>query len=71
MMLKTAVIGCTGYSGQELVDILASHPGVELACLTARFDEPTVYSDVYPRFKGRADLVCDRLEASKVSEKCD
>lgn len=70
-MIKVGVIGCTGYSGQELVDILADHPDVELTCLTARFEEETKYSDAYPRFAGRVDLVCDQLDIDKVAAKCD
>ncbi len=70
-MIKVGVIGCTGYSGQELVDILLDHPGVELTCLTARFDEAKAYEDVYPRFKDRTSLVCEKLDISKVSGKTD
>jgi N-acetyl-gamma-glutamyl-phosphate reductase len=70
-MLKVGVVGCTGYSGQELVDILLDHPGVEITCLTARFDKPEIYSDVYPRFKGRTSLVCESLNVDAVCEKTD
>ncbi|MGB2601232.1 MAG: N-acetyl-gamma-glutamyl-phosphate reductase [Candidatus Omnitrophota bacterium] len=70
-MVKVGVIGSTGYSGQELVDVLLKNPEVEVTCLTARFDKKTEYTDVYPRFKDRISLVCEDLDVVKVSGKCD
>jgi len=69
--MKVGIVGSTGYSGQELVDILLKHPGVKLTCLTARFDKPTMYSDVYPKFRSRTDIVCEDLDIEKVSAKAD
>lgn len=34
--MKTAVIGASGYSGEELVKLLLGHPHVELAAVTSR-----------------------------------
>ena len=34
--VKTAVVGASGYTGQELLRILLRHPGVELVCATSR-----------------------------------
>src|SRR5262245_12146779 len=34
-MYRVAVVGATGYAGQELVRLLAGHPGVELTIGTA------------------------------------
>src|SRR3546814_15637445 len=33
--LKVAVLGASGYTGIELLRLLAHHPGVEIAALTA------------------------------------
>ena len=70
-MIKAAVVGCTGYSGQELVDVLIGHPDVDLKFITARFDEEVKYADVYPRFAGRTDLVCSVLDVDKIASACD
>ncbi len=32
-MIKTCIIGASGYTGAELVDILAKHPGFSLETL--------------------------------------
>ena len=34
--VKVAVVGASGYSGQELIRILMRHPGVDLVCVTSR-----------------------------------
>jgi len=36
MMVKVAVVGASGYTGLELVRLLARHPEVEIAAVTSR-----------------------------------
>ncbi len=55
-MIRVAVVGATGYTGQELVRILSGHPLCELVALTSRKEAGKVYSRVYPRFLGIADI---------------
>ncbi len=57
-MLKVGVIGATGYTGEELVRILANHPKVNVTFLTAKIEKDELISDIYPAIKGRCDLVC-------------
>lgn len=58
--LRAVVIGATGYSGAELVGLLASHPGVDIVGLFASADtaasHPKLLGDLVPRLKG----VCDQ-----------
>jgi len=35
-MKKVAIVGASGYSGEELVRLLLSHPHVELSAVTSR-----------------------------------
>jgi len=70
-MVKAAVVGSTGYSGQELVDVLLKNPQVDLKFLTARFEEEMKYADVYPRFSGRTGLVCRKLDVDEIAAACD
>lgn len=49
--VKTAVVGASGYTGQELLRILLRHPGVELVCATSRQYAGKPLSDVFPRFR--------------------
>jgi N-acetyl-gamma-glutamyl-phosphate reductase len=47
---RVAVIGASGYAGEELVRLLLSHPHVELAAVTSRQYAGKSVGDVFPRF---------------------
>ncbi|MDQ3624107.1 MAG: N-acetyl-gamma-glutamyl-phosphate reductase [Verrucomicrobiota bacterium] len=49
---KIAVVGASGYSGEELVRLLSRHPGVELVALTSRQAKGQTLEAVAPRFAG-------------------
>ncbi len=48
---KVAVVGASGYTGEELLGLLAAHPGVELVCLTSRQHAGRRLEEVYPRLR--------------------
>ncbi len=50
-LVKVAVVGASGYSGQELIRILIGHPGVDLVCVTSRQLAGKSIAEVYPRFQ--------------------
>ena len=52
--VKCAVIGASGYAGEELVRLLLQHPGSELVAVTSRQHCGKSLSDVFPRFAGQA-----------------
>ncbi len=54
--IKVAVVGASGYSGLELVRLLARHPGCDLVAVTSREDQGRPYSQVFPALAGIADL---------------
>ena len=49
---KVAVVGASGYSGEELVRLLSRHPGVEIVALTSRQSAGQTLREVYPKFAG-------------------
>lgn len=46
-----AVVGATGYSGEELIRILMRHPGVELVAVTSRQHAGETIETVFPKFQ--------------------
>lgn len=50
-LIKTAIVGASGYSGMELLRLLLGHPGVELVAVTSRQEAGRALSDVFPRFR--------------------
>ena len=56
MELRCAVIGASGYSGAELIRILAGRADVRIAAVTANASVGQRVSDLYPDLAGRCDL---------------
>lgn len=50
---KIAIVGASGYSGQELVRLLLRHPHVEIACFTSRQYAGQSVGDIFPQFRGQ------------------
>jgi N-acetyl-gamma-glutamyl-phosphate reductase len=51
-LVKVAIAGATGYSGEELIRLLMRHPGIDLACVTSRGNAGQTLEEVYPRYQG-------------------
>jgi N-acetyl-gamma-glutamyl-phosphate reductase len=56
-MIRVAIYGGSGYTGQELLRLLLGHPGVEIVATTSRRYAGTPVAEVYPVFKGLTGLV--------------
>lgn len=55
-MIKVGIVGGTGYTGVELLRILAQHPQVELQAITSRGDAGIPVADMFPSLRGRVAL---------------
>jgi len=49
-MKKVAIVGASGYSGEELVRLLLNHPQVELTAVTSRQSAGQTLAQVFPKF---------------------
>jgi N-acetyl-gamma-glutamyl-phosphate reductase len=47
-----AIVGASGYSGEELVRLLSRHPGVDVVALTSRQVAGQTVQTVFPKFMG-------------------
>src|SRR5438105_8227056 len=54
MKTKVAIVGASGYSGEELVRLLLGHPRLELAAVTSRQYAGKSLGQVFPRFANHA-----------------
>lgn len=54
-MIQIAIVGATGYTGEELIRLLVTRPDVQLKYLTSRNEIGTKVQDYYPHFKGLID----------------
>ena len=55
-MIKAAIVGGTGYTGVELLRLLAAHPEVELSAITSRSEAGQAVADMFPNLRGHVDL---------------
>ena len=55
-MLKIGVVGGTGYTGVELLRLIAQHPQAELVCITSRSEKGLPVSDLFPNLRGHIDI---------------
>jgi N-acetyl-gamma-glutamyl-phosphate reductase len=56
-MIKIGIVGGTGYTGIELLRILARHPNSEFIAITSRKEAGTRVADLFPGLRGMVDLV--------------
>lgn len=55
-MIKVGIVGGTGYTGVELLRLLAQHPEVELTAITSRAEAGGAVADMFPSLRGRVGL---------------
>ena len=64
---KVAIIGASGYSGQELVRLLLRHPQVEIVQFTSRQYAGKPVSEIFPRFRGQVSATFIEPDAGKIA----
>lgn len=52
-MIKVGIVGGTGYTGVELLRLLATHPEAEVVAVTSRKEDGLPVADMYPSLRGR------------------
>src|SRR5262245_1440389 len=55
-MIKAGIVGGTGYTGVELLRLLAQHPQVELKAITSRKEAGTPVARMFPSLRRRVEL---------------
>lgn len=69
-MIKVGIVGGTGYTGVELLRLLATHPEVKLTAITSRKEDGLPVADMFPSLRGRVDLAFSAPEKAKLTD-CD
>ncbi|MCJ7664767.1 MAG: N-acetyl-gamma-glutamyl-phosphate reductase [Desulfobacterales bacterium] len=70
-MVKIGIIGASGYTGQELVRVLARHPKTEIAYATSERFAGAAIADIFPSLKGLIDLRLSELSVQRVVRESD
>ena len=69
-IIRVGIVGGTGYTGIELLRILALHNNVEIAVVTSRSDAGQRVDALYPSLRGLCDVVFTEPEIDRLAE-CD
>ena len=69
-MIKAGIVGGTGYTGVELLRLLAQHPQVELRAITSRKEAGTPVAAMFPSLRRRVDIAFTEPEP-KALKGCD
>ncbi|MCG2585437.1 N-acetyl-gamma-glutamyl-phosphate reductase [Massilia sp. TS11] len=69
-MIKVGIVGGTGYTGVELLRLLAAHPQAELTAITSRKEDGLPVADMYPSLRGRVPLAFSAPEKADLKQ-CD
>lgn len=54
--IQVGIVGGTGYTGVELLRLLAGHPAVHINMITSRSEQGMPVSELYPSLRGHVDL---------------
>jgi N-acetyl-gamma-glutamyl-phosphate reductase len=67
-VIKAGIVGATGYTGVELLRLLANHPHVEVTVITSRAEAGIKVADIYPNLRGHIDLAFVEPDVKQLSE---
>jgi N-acetyl-gamma-glutamyl-phosphate reductase len=70
MTLKAGIVGGTGYTGVELLRLLARHPEVEVSVITSRSEAGRDVADLFPNLRAHLDIGFTEPDVDALGE-CD
>ncbi len=69
-MLKCGIVGGTGYTGVELLRLLARHPHAEVSLVTSRGEAGRPVTDLFPNLRGHLSLHFEKPDLDRLRD-CD
>lgn len=70
MSIKIGIVGGTGYTGVELLRLLAAHPHTQLQVITSRSEAGMRVDSLFPNLRGHVDLAFTEPDVNALS-RCD
>ena len=70
-MIKTGIVGATGYVGQGLVRLLSKHPEVEIKALTSRSYTNQKFQNIYNNYTNIIDVECADGDLKALAKEVD
>ncbi|MCP4020530.1 MAG: N-acetyl-gamma-glutamyl-phosphate reductase [Desulfobacteraceae bacterium] len=70
-MIKVGIVGASGYTGVELVKLIACHPNATIGAVTSNTYKDQSLTDIFPAMRGFENLVCEALDIDALAKKTD
>ncbi len=70
-MVKVAICGGSGYTGAELLRILAQHPGVQVTAVTSERSAGKRVTDIFPHLLKYSTLVYEPMDPARLLSQAD
>jgi N-acetyl-gamma-glutamyl-phosphate reductase len=70
-MIKVGIVGASGYTGNELIRLLAAHPHARLECLVSRSLAGRPVAQEQPALAGWATWQYEDLDPEDLAQRCD
>ncbi|HMU67637.1 MAG TPA: N-acetyl-gamma-glutamyl-phosphate reductase, partial [Cellvibrionaceae bacterium] len=67
-MVRIGIVGGTGYTGVELLRLLAAHPKAQVEVITSRAEEGMPVADMFPNLRGHYDLRFSAPDFNQLNE---
>lgn len=67
-MIEIGIVGGTGYTGTELLRLLARHPAARVKVLTSRQEAGKRADQLFPALRGFSDAVFEQPDASRLAQ---
>lgn len=68
--IQVGIVGGTGYTGVELLRLLAQHPNAQLRAITSRKEDGMPVAEMYPSLRGRVNLAFSHPDNASLAD-CD
>jgi N-acetyl-gamma-glutamyl-phosphate reductase len=69
-MIKVGIVGGTGYTGVELLRLLAQHPQVDLRAITSRKEDGMPVAEMFPSLRGHVSIAFSEPAKAPLTD-CD
>ena len=68
--IKVGIVGATGYTGVELLRLLAQHPHADIVAVTSRQEAGMPVADMFPSLRGQIEAVFQTPDQAQLDQ-CD
>ncbi|MCA9128317.1 MAG: N-acetyl-gamma-glutamyl-phosphate reductase [Planctomycetales bacterium] len=70
-MINVGIVGCSGYTAMEAMQLLLRHPKFQIVAATSRQADGSTICDMHPQLTRRIQLTVEDLSPEEIASRCD